>query len=217
MSSVELAPRQGDKPLLSFGSGSYATQVALRIADELEFDQWLQIGQRVLAFHEALKFHLGDWLVHGEWAGYGDKYRLAIEELGLAYDRLRDYAYVANNVPAAVRRTDLTWAHHRVVAKLIPAEQEVWLDRAAAEGWSYRDLADQLNTALAPPPPEPEPDEDESDLKDRTAVRTAPADLEQVLLTVAAERAERWRAAAARERMEFEQWAAEMLDAACGG
>ena len=179
----------------SFGSGTVASRVALRIAEGVEFADWQDVGRRLISLSDGVAFWVGDWLAYGEWR-YGDKYRTALTELELSYDRIRDYAYVAGNVPEPVRRDDLTWSHHRVVAKLIPAEQETWLARAAEAGWSYRQLAEELRCApQLSPPPVAEP-------------------LEQFKLTISVGRLEAWQAAAERAGVATTRdWAIGVLDA----
>lgn len=208
------------RPLLSFGTGTAATRVALKIVAGLEFEAWRDVGRRLLTFSEASKWWIGDWLAYGEWSGYGEKYRTAIEKLGLEYDRLRDYAYVANNVPDAIRNPDLTWSHHRIVAKLIPSEQEKWLALAAEEGWTKAEFMDAVQRAegqarpLPEPPDRPGDPQDDAGRRAETAVQTA--DLEQVLLTVAVDRLARWKAASARAGLGLHDWTLQVLDDAAG-
>jgi N6-adenosine-specific RNA methylase IME4 len=47
---------------------------------------------------------------------------------------------VASRVETSRRREVLSWSHHKEVAALEPAEQDAWLDRAEAEGWTRMDL-----------------------------------------------------------------------------
>lgn len=60
--------------------------------------------------------------LHGERA-YGRKYAAALERTGYDYGTLRDAKGVATSVELSRRRDNLTWAHHREVAALGPAEQ----------------------------------------------------------------------------------------------
>jgi hypothetical protein len=133
-------------------------------------------------------------------ANYGERYRFVLDELEVSYDRVKDYAYAASNVPVAIRRADLSWNHHRVVAKLVPAEQEIWLARAADERWSYRELRDHIAEELALPA-----------ANDHQV-------LEQVRFTVAPDRLERWQAAAERAHADtITDWAIAVLDVAAEG
>ena len=52
-------------------------------------------------------------------------------ETGLDPATLHAYAHVARKVPSSLRNKDLSWEHHKIVAKLPPADQQRWLKLAA--------------------------------------------------------------------------------------
>lgn len=180
---------------VSFGAGARATTTALVLDEDLGHGAWRQILGRILRLSDSSAWWIGDALAYGEWR-YGEKYREVLDALELNYDRARDYAYVSGNVPPAVRRADLSWSHHRAVAKLVPSDQEAWLARAADEGWSKRELVDALDPGLPPP---------------------APSVLEQVRVTVDVDRLERYTAAAARVEASLQDWMIAVLDVAAAG
>lgn len=186
-----LAPAAGKA--ISFGAGARATNTELVLDEGLGEGAWRSILSRILRLSDSSAWWIGDALAYGEWR-YGEKYRAAIASLELNYDRARDYAYVSGNVPAAVRRADLSWTHHRAVARLIPDDQETWLARAVTEGWSTRELLDALSS------------------KDETAERTAV--LEQLRFTVDPARLERYTVAASRVDSSVQDWAIAVLDVA---
>jgi hypothetical protein len=169
--------------------------VGVAIVDGLEFDDWLAVGRRLLRLAEASAWWVGDWLVYGEWR-YGERYQTVVDQLQLKYDRVRDYAYVAANVPPIIRRSDLTFTHHRIVAKLAPCEQRHWLERAAAEGWPTRVLANALRGPRLIEP----------------AGRASPP--EQLRLEVGLHQLDRWRAAADHASVAVTAWAVATLDEA---
>lgn len=172
------------------------TPLGLQLVDGISFEEWERVGEWLLGVADTLPWLIGDWLANGEWR-YGTKYKVALERLELEYDRVRDWAYVAGNVPLAVRRRELSWKHHRHVAKLVPKEQEVWLQRALDGGWTHLDLAEQLKRELAP------------------ASQTSDApDLEQLRLTFEAWRVARWQAAAQLEDADVVEWLAGLADEA---
>jgi hypothetical protein len=166
--------------------------VDVRIEDGLSFAEWMSIGRRLLTLHSASAWWIGDWLVYGEWR-YGEKYRAVTEQLEVNYHRLRDYAYVAGRVGRGVRRKDLTFSHHRVVAKLEPAEQIRWLAFAAEQKLTQRQFA----AAVSAP----------------RQIAGRPAISEQMRLTVERTRLEVWRQAAAANERDLLEWAASTLDA----
>lgn len=108
----------------------------------LTFDAWMQAGEVIRQVDRFKNFALGDWLIAGEHA-FGEMYSQAMEEFG-GYDKLRKCVWVARSVPHDVRRQDLTWTHHHHVAKLQPADQAYWLQRAVNEQMSADELRDAI-------------------------------------------------------------------------
>lgn len=182
---------------ITLGHGAVGTSLALHLPDELSFEDWEEIGRRLISIEDASAWWIGDWGAKGKWR-YGEKYRTIMEATELAYNDVRDLAYVAGNVPEEIRRSDLSFGHHRTVAKLIPAEQAAWLAKAAEEHWTRQ----QLRDAIA----------------GKTESAGQPAVLEQPFrgLTVDPERLARWNLAAARIGCPLNDWAIAVLDAEAG-
>jgi hypothetical protein len=174
-------------------AGVRSTATGAQFDPLLEFDAWMQMGTRLGVYTSATAWWLGDWLTFGR-VKYGRRYKDALAATGLDYQTLRNYAVVARRFVPARRRADLTFQHHAVVCSLPDAEQDQWLDRAAAGGWSRNELRRQLRAALAEPG----------------------AEDEIVRLAVPHERAALWRKAAERRHCAYERWILDVLDAAAG-
>lgn len=170
------------------------TTLALRsVETSLTIAEWTQVGARLAKVPNSWMWWLGDWFVMGEKT-YGSTYAEAMEITELAYQTLKNAAYVARNVPPSLRRDGLSWYHHFAVAPLNAREQKLWLDRALAEGWSVHALRAELR-------------------KTRELESPERVELERELRFVATtERAERWHAAASMAGVPFDDWAAEALD-----
>ena len=103
---------------------------------------------------DKLRWQLGDIAavtaqVHGTEAYE----RMAAIYLGEREARtIEDWAYVARNVPRS-NRLDLSFSHHRKVAKLDPNEQREWLERAKRNEWSGRRLEEVIARATGQEPP----------------------------------------------------------------
>ena len=100
--------------------------------------------QAALAFaqhsHQASGWWLADLLAHGESrADWADRLVQAQEATGLSETRLRNIR-LTGNIPHTRRRADVEFGLHEVVAPLAPDAQTHWLDRAATEGWTRREL-----------------------------------------------------------------------------
>ncbi len=107
----------------------------------------------------ASNWWVGDLSNHAdEW---GDEYVQLLDELGIEYETVRKYAWVAKQVEIVRRRTNVSWTHHEVVSALTPTEQTKWLKRAQPkEGevtpkLSVRELKNKIANRKAEDPPAP--------------------------------------------------------------
>jgi hypothetical protein len=158
----------------------------------LPFDAWKELGAKLGSVSSGSSWWLGDWLVFGR-AAYGRRYREAVAVTGLDYQTLRNYAMVARRFELSRRRDDVTFQHHAEVCSLDDDEQDLWLDLAAAHGWSKAELR-RRTRSLAPA---------------RAGERRR-----WVRLTFEAAQVERWRVAASRDGVELGAWMSVTLDQA---
>jgi len=168
--------------------GVRSTTTGVRFDPCLPFEAWMELGQRLGTYSNATSWWLGDWLAFGQMK-YGRRYKQAIAATGLDYQTLRNYAVVARRFEPSRRRPDLTFQHHADLCALPDDEQDRWLDRAAAGGWSRNEMRRHLRAAGGRPSAD-----------------------EILRLAVAQAQAERWRRAAERSRCAFEAWAVSVLD-----
>jgi hypothetical protein len=168
------------------------THVSLGLSPDLTFERWQAIGRRVAGIAEASTWWLADWAAYGE-ASYGEKYRPAVEATGIGYQTLRNYAWVAGRFEVSRRRDKLSFAHHAEVAALSAADQDAWLDRAEADGWSRNELRDRLRAERA---------------------GAAAGIVEHLRLAVPSDRAERWRSAAESDGLALPDWLMGVADLA---
>jgi hypothetical protein len=120
------------------------TPTGLQFHQDLSFDEWDALGQKLAPIGKSIGFILGDWINYGETA-YGDKYKEALETTGIPYQTLANYAYVARKVNFSCRQENLGFEHHAVVAKLKPDEQEHWLEMSKDHALSVRRLRKSIN------------------------------------------------------------------------
>ena len=171
--------------------GVRSTKTGARFDPLLPFETWKGLGSRLGLYSHATAWWLGDWLAFGRMK-YGRRYKDAIAATGLDYQTLRNYAVVARRFELSRRRDNLTFQHHAAVCALPDEEQDRWLDRAAAEGWSRNEL------------------------RRRTRARDGESAGEIFRFAVARGQAERWRRAAERSRCDLESWIVRALDDAAG-
>ena len=150
----ESAPRTASedsllaRSTLDFGQhrGVHVRRNGLSLPNDMPFDSWRELGSQIVLIVNCSAWWVGDWLVYGEKA-YGDRYEQAITDTSLAYQTLRNYAWVARRVPVSRRRDTLSFAHHAEVASLPDSEQDVWLARAERLDLSREKLRRELRTA----------------------------------------------------------------------
>jgi hypothetical protein len=173
--------------------GVLTTRVGLRIPADLSFEDWERTGNQLSGIVDSSSWWLGDWLVYGK-RNYSDRYRKAIQAVGLQYQTLRNYAWVARRFEPDRRRPRLTFQHHAEVASLPLHDQESWLDRAEQSRWTSKQL--RANIRHEPV--------DALGVTDRTSVIPR--------IPVLGRRLVRWRRAAERIGIEFETWVLSTLD-----
>ena len=122
-----------------------STPTGIEFHDDLSFEEWDSLGQQLAPVGKSIGFIIGDWINYGE-KRYGEKYDEALKRTELAYQTLRDYAYVAGRVQMSFRNDNLDFTHHRVVAKLKdPNDQKHWLHMAEQHQLGKRRLQKSIN------------------------------------------------------------------------
>ena len=172
--------------------GARATLTAVQFDPLLPFEAWTYLGIKIARYSNGSRWWLGDWLLFGRHK-YGSRYRDAIDATGLDYQTLRNYAVVARRFEPSRRREMLSFQHHAEVCALDDENQDRWLDRAIADGWSRSQLRRRLRDSTP----------------QLGASRPAP-----VHVGVNGPHARRWRLAAQTCGLELEIWIERMLDEA---
>lgn len=173
-------------------NGAVPLRVGMRFSPALEFRDWVGVGRRIGLHANASLWWLGDWLIFGK-AAYRRSYKRGVLLTGLEYKTLRNYAVVARCFGVSRRRDKLSFHHHAEVCALAREEQDLWLDRAEAEGWTRNELRRRLRLERTGEP-------------STTAVT--------VRLSTEPTRTERWERAAALSESELQQWIVNVLDEA---
>ncbi|MCC2529906.1 hypothetical protein LKL24_21485, partial [Bacillus halotolerans] len=112
---VAVEPVNDDNQLVLVLPGTIEP-MALILHPALEIGEWAPIGIKLRQAKEWLQFAIGDWLNHGE-AHYGETYVQAATDTGLPEETLMILKYVSSRVAPETRIKNLTWSHHREVAK----------------------------------------------------------------------------------------------------
>jgi hypothetical protein len=120
--------------------------IAWTADDELGHRQWLAEGRRIGVMSRCSAWWIGDWLLYGT-ARWGEMFTEAAKVTGYDPKSLRNMRYVASRFQLSLRKDNLTFSHHALLAGFEPDAQRQWLARAVADRMSVEDLRIELRTA----------------------------------------------------------------------
>jgi len=129
----------------------------LEITGDLEYNEWLPIGSKLVKIGKGIMWAIGDWLAYGQ-AYYTDSVwgkRLPVgltekvaEATGMAEGTISCAKYVCSKIPRSIRNEKLTFSHYNEIAcRCNPSEIEMWADRSAEKNYSVRALREQIRLA----------------------------------------------------------------------
>lgn len=177
----------------------FVTGIGLKITAELTYDDWRQAGHRLSGMVNSSSWCLGDWLVYG-MDNYQDRYRKAIDTVGLHYQTLRNYFWIARQFPMERRRVQLSFQHHAEVASLSPEKQDLLLDRAERLMWTTKELRAHVRDERA--------NNQCDDIPDYVDLTALPR------IRVPSGQLAKWRLAADQADTKFDSWLIETLNRA---
>jgi len=120
------------------------TRTGLTLPLKMTYDEWAALGLTIQSAAESVMWWVGDWWLHGERA-YGEAAAQAAPT-GYASETLRAAGWVCSRFESVLRRTDLSFRHHKEVAGFPPEEASAILAMAAEHEWSIADLRQYLRT-----------------------------------------------------------------------
>jgi len=120
-------------------------KTGLVVAGTPTIDEWQDCGRVLQRIEGAVQFWIGDWVNYGAHA-YHEKYDAVVDDLGLDRQTVKNYAYVAQNVPSSLRRDDVLFSVHKELAPLPLKQQARILLIAAAEHLTVRDVKELIRS-----------------------------------------------------------------------
>ena len=88
--------------------------IRLELRDDLEYEEWVEIGEALTNQAKHIMWWLGDWWNYGD-RKYGELASQALD-FGIPYSTFSNAAYVSNKIPLERRVPSLSWTHHHEVA-----------------------------------------------------------------------------------------------------
>jgi N6-adenosine-specific RNA methylase IME4 len=136
------------------------TPTSLTLPEDLPYERWVSIMGTLYRMEKSVQWWIGDGLRFGE-RKYGEMYSQVAEETGLSNGSLRDMKWVAERFELSERSDNLPWSHYRQVAALPPDKRDELLDEAVDNGWSVRELRQEVKWAkyVSERKPEPSPED----------------------------------------------------------
>jgi hypothetical protein len=147
--------------------------IGLQFTGELTLDEWKSLAPALGQAARSVAFVIGDWLVYGDSLFGTDGpptrrvaavlYEYATKHTGIDIPTLQNFAYVSRNVPYPLRTEQLSWEHHRLLAKLPEPEQASWIQTCISENqsgqrMSTRRLRKSIHLGRIATPQDMEPD-----------------------------------------------------------
>ncbi len=113
--------------------------ISLNLRDDLEYEEWVEIGEALTNQAKHIMWWLGDWWNYGD-RKYGELASQALD-FGIPYSTFSNAAYVSNKIPLERRVAELSWTHHHEVAYLEDNEKiDKLLLNAYEDSLSVREL-----------------------------------------------------------------------------
>lgn len=113
---------------------------------DMDQAHWAAAGHGLGELGRVSNWWIGDWLRYGA-AKFGEKYTLAARITGYDRHSLENMVYVASRYEFSLRRENVSWSHHFVVAALPAEERDHWLHFAAEQRLSVNDLRTEVKAA----------------------------------------------------------------------
>jgi len=171
----ELAPDYESHPLdssavqllLDLEAAGMATPRALKLPDEMSYEEAEAIVAYVAEVKNRANFYMGDALNTSE-TRYSELFAQIADATGFVPRTIEWIMAVCRDVPASRRSDRLHWSHHVAVKSLPARQQKRWLEKAEAEGLTSTELYHAIKASNAVERPElpgmPPPTEVDKDL-----------------------------------------------------
>lgn len=120
------------------------TRTGLVLDGDPSWQEWEVFMSGIEGVHQAVKWVIGDALekIETQYGDEGAQLTNAFPDFELS--TLMNYRWVSGQVKYTTRVENLSWAHHRAVAKFDTEQQEYYLSESIKNGWTTRDLYREL-------------------------------------------------------------------------
>jgi hypothetical protein len=120
---------------------AHMDQLGLELADTATFKQWTETFEKVQATNRSINWWIGDALLIGE-TRWGEEYAQVVSPEWA--ENHKEKLWVCKRIPRDRRNVDCNWSIHREVAAMEPEDQVSWLDQAAFNAWTVKQLKAEI-------------------------------------------------------------------------
>lgn len=122
------------------------SRVGFELPNGITSDEWQSVAEMVISADNGMQWLIGDIIrcYREEW-GWGNMYDVASEMFPRYKEKaLRNMVYVASNIQLSLRKDNLSWTHHMVVASCTDAQQSEYLQYASEHPMSVSEFKDYV-------------------------------------------------------------------------
>ncbi len=129
--------------------GSFTlTKTGLVVKGSPTFAEYSGVGDFIERTVKASAWWAADWVAYGESReDWKDKIAQLVDSEMFTESTLKQYRYVAQNVPPSRRLEGVSFSVHSEVARLDAKEQRVWLERAKEAQWTQSEIRAEIRAA----------------------------------------------------------------------
>ena len=158
---LAIAKQSGDLGNMQIGRFGL-TATGLIAPDDVSPEEFAHVGRMLFKLEGSLQWLIGDWLMLVDGYQWGDTGTLAAH-FGRETQTLYNLKRVSKNVQFSLRRENLSFGHHDLLAAMDEGLQVYWLDRAEHGDvdptdddrqikWSLARLRNEIKIAALPTP-----------------------------------------------------------------
>ena len=144
----EIIGEVGERSIILADGKFRFTALGLTVEGQPTFEEWEAVGDLLGHIQKRIHWWIGDWLAYGE-RRWGEDHAQDIDTERFSPKTLANDKWVASRVDSSLRKEELSFTHHALVAPLEPAQQAALLDRAVEESMTTADLHREVKRVQA--------------------------------------------------------------------
>src|SRR5688572_8055758 len=135
------------EPVKMFGH-FILTETGMEVEGTPSFSDYQGVSDWIARAHKSSGWWVADWLAYGDTrADWKEKLQAVLDVTNYDYETAMNLKNLGENVPPAQRRADVHISKHFLVQKFDRKERALWLERAAENNWTYRELRSEIRAA----------------------------------------------------------------------